>query len=94
MSRYIEENHLVDNLYLQADDDGYICCPVEDLEKMIKAEPTTDVRENKHGDWVRRFEGTIAEGTFCNQCWRSTHRRTNFCPNCGADMRKEVEEWK
>ena len=51
-----------------------------------------DKNKEKRGEWVKRFEGTIAEGTFCNQCWRTTHKRTNFCPNCGADMREGVED--
>ena len=63
----------------------------EQMLTMLDNVPTADIRDNKHGKWVKRFEGTIAEGIFCNQCWRSTHRRTNFCPNCGAYMR-EVEE--
>lgn len=84
MSRYIEEDHLIENLYVQSDDDGYICCPVDELEEMIKAEPTTDVRPNVHGEWAK-----ICWKAFrCSECKNISEYYTDFCPNCGADMRK------
>ena len=24
---------------------------------------------------------------FCDKCWKSNDKRTDFCPNCGTDMR-------
>lgn len=97
MSRYIEEDHLIENLYVQSDDDGYICCPVDELEEMIKAEPTAYVRENVPGEWL--VDKYNAE--FCSVCGKHPYNDgeyyvvgwdSDFCPHCGADMRKEVEE--
>lgn len=48
--------------------------------------PTADVVEVKHGEWLED-SGNIA----CSEChtiW--LYRRTDFCPNCGADMRGET----
>ena len=68
--------------------------------------PTADVRENIHGEWVVGVvpQYDRGQGTFCSRCgWAwSDHIdaiklnpvlsliKTNYCPNCGADMR-EVE---
>lgn len=46
-----------------------------------------DVVEVKHGEWLED-SGNIA----CSKChtiW--LYRRTDFCPNCGADMRERKE---
>lgn len=50
------------------------------------------------GEWIRRHgksyklitdEGTlIGEFTKCPKCLYDEARGSNFCPNCGADMRK------
>lgn len=49
------------------------------------------------GEWI---EGEIWEDTDggwgrwqkCSVCRECEHHKKNFCPNCGADMSKEVEE--
>lgn len=48
-------------------------------------------KENDHGEWV--WDGN---SYFCSKCrasygWWAYSQCTNFCPNCGADMRR-VEE--
>lgn len=48
----------------------------------IKNAPT--VEERKHGEWVDNHNGTFT----CTECGEK-HSKSNFCPNCGADMRKE-----
>ena len=72
------------------DDDfnaGWNAC----LNKISAISPA-DVRENTHGKWVKHKD-EIAEawgiiGYKCSICGRVS-ARTNFCPNCGADMREE-----
>ena len=56
-------------------------------------------RERPHGEWIITGEEQGAVGiTYkirkCNKCgWEhSLVIPNNFCPNCGADMRKEEEE--
>ena len=57
------------------------------FEEILKKQPTADVRENVHGKWVNGY---------CDQCgghapfWAmaSTYYKSDFCPKCGADMRK------
>ena len=44
-----------------------------------------------HGHWKIIFKGTIAEGLACSECGKRGYGEnlTNFCPNCGANMREE-----
>lgn len=46
--------------------------------------------ERPHGKWV--FGGFCVTSTqyICNQCTIPNLEKTNFCPNCGADMRQEA----
>lgn len=70
----------------------------EDIDKA----PTIDAVERKRGEWIKN-EGR--RGWHCSCCkvdnyyaysWNSESGRNefqdNFCPNCGADMRKGEEE--
>ena len=62
--------------------------------------PTADVRENVRGEWLpmKRFGGEKGQkpDVMCSVChapalWLGTLGciRSNYCPNCGADMRGE-----
>ena len=64
--------------------------------------PTADVRENVRGEWkkeIRHYKGNDQEYDYyvikCSQCGARPQKAwelTNFCPNCGADMRGEKDE--
>ena len=47
----------------------------------------------KKGQWVYDAEAYPLGNPYghydCDQCGESVPRKTNFCPNCGADMRGE-----
>lgn len=57
--------------------------------------------ERPHGEWVSHYEyckkhdcipsGLIAFW-WCNQCEQGVEIPTNFCPNCGADMKEGEAE--
>ncbi len=57
----------------------------------VNAQPT--IEERKMGKWIphKSIFGGLGERVYtCNQCgYNIGFRRENFCPNCGADMRKE-----
>lgn len=66
------------------------------FENVLREQPTVDGR--KKGCWLRYGEDGYPnnEDTVfwqCDQCLEQytgrTKRIPNFCPNCGADMRKE-----
>lgn len=61
----------------------YNAVPTEE----IKNAPTVDAVPVVHGEWIR----TGAISYRCSICnYLPLENYTNFCPNCGADMRKKV----
>lgn len=61
-----------------------------DIKPIINSIPAADVRPVVRGKWL--------DVTWCGEDYLScsmcgygalAHERTNFCPNCGADMREE-----
>lgn len=56
--------------------------------------PAEDVRLVVHGEWGYRWkihgDGRRPTELFpCSECGYENTSATNFCPNCGADMREE-----
>ena len=63
----------------------------------LEAVPAADVRPVVRGKWIS--EGDGYHWTYnCSICgWKDGYQfneRHNYCPNCGADMRKVVESDK
>ena len=63
----------------------------------ISRVPIADVRENIRGEWISKIVECSRENYdqvfCCSVCGVSNDwRRTNFCPHCGADMRREMEK--
>ena len=72
-------------------------CHAECLEEVL-AIPSADVEEVKYGKWVENSRTSISERHRqihysiykCSICNHANGRyKSNFCPNCGADMREE-----
>lgn len=62
-----------------------------DLALAISAVPTADVVERKRGKWIsRKNESKHNDWWTCSECQGRFDYRWKFCPNCGADMRKEI----
>lgn len=67
---------------------------MEEYQK-IEALSVADVRENRRGKWIRI--GHFGRYYKCDQCGNSLdfdgvnagRGDANFCPNCGADLRRE-----
>ena len=69
----------------------------DSVDYWIKAQPKVDAVEVVHGRWFMR--GGIFRCSECDSkallkldsnvggCREYTHFRSNYCPNCGADMR-------
>lgn len=61
------------------------------LREDVKTCSTADVRENVHGEWVEDDYGYI-HCSHCGMEWdEPEHPKTNFCPNCGTDMKEETK---
>ena len=56
-----------------------------EIKAIIKNMPSI-IPQPKTGHWID--DDTLCHSWRCNQCyWLMRSNRTNFCPNCGADMR-------
>lgn len=67
------------------------CAKLRDtVETMPSAQPTADVVERKDGKW--EFIGGYGYQYRCSACIMCAEHKTNFCPNCGADMRTEPKD--
>lgn len=66
-------------------------------EQIIRTLDNAPTIERPRGEWLSHYEyckkhdcipsGLIAFW-WCNQCEQGVEIATNFCPNCGADMRE------
>lgn len=86
----------MENKYEVADKTGLnavgLNCGFIITEKIIDEQPSVDAVPVAHGEWIKKVRnngGYIASIT-CSACGYSHSRVTyNFCPECGADMRKD-----
>lgn len=78
-----------------------------EIPRLLNRMPTIDAEPRKHGEWEEK-EAHINEGdceitewqsTRCSKCgkyhttpYMYSFNNFNFCPNCGADMRKKGGE--
>lgn len=61
-----------------------------DAKRRLNDIPTADVKPVVRGEW--RLYSPLTDAYECNNCGYQVideSFRTNFCPNCGADMRPE-----
>ena len=87
MAEYINRRELLDNLNKFAPEhyNGLI-------NMLIRNQPTADVAEVKHGEWVHTDKAKHWTGKDeCSECTYHTWDRDdlshlNYCPNCGAKM--------
>ena len=74
---------------------------ITDVVKEIQGQPTVEAKEVVHGEWERVGSGSLYDVYECTNChcppkwdclgdnhWKIAF--TDFCPQCGADMRKKV----
>ncbi len=92
MNRYIDADKIEyeDMLYPRGDG-NYEECQIA-YRDQIDDIPTADVRENVNGEWITTYLDHVAMGErpkilYCSVCNQCIAYPTNFCPNCGADMR-------
>ena len=60
------------------------------IESLPSAQP-----ERKKGKWIDETfkpRGLVYHPYKCNQCGEHSEADSNFCPNCGADMRGDKDD--
>lgn len=86
MSRLIDADALKFTEYLGMDE------PVTSKSE-IDAAPTVEPKRGEWKTWEEQFPDKKVPkknrlGVFCSACQLHADNMFNFCPNCGADMRK------
>ena len=58
---------------------------------LLEQLPSADVRENIKGEWIKQYFD-FRDNCQIYSCSKCDYQDvdTNFCPNCGADMRGEA----
>lgn len=59
------------------------------FDNIVDLQPT--VEPTKHGRWKHHQYGNTAGYYECDNCGKINSYKSNYCPNCGTDMR-EVED--
>lgn len=57
----------------------------------INEAPTVEAKPIVRGGWKKEY-GNLIKFFKCNKCGTFHEFTTNFCPNCGADMRGEKND--
>ena len=92
MSDYIKRSEAID-IYKPYTDRG-LKVPVENIISNLEGLPSADVVERKRGSYTNTKDDYewYARMHTCDLCGKSWMGDTNFCPNCGADMRGKDED--
>lgn len=74
--------------------DYYTCDKTEQANRIVLEK---GYRKVERGEWEKRRTECLRISYYkCSVCGYEVHDlsngETNFCPNCGADMRKEIEK--
>ena len=86
MSEYIKREYAVDAVLDVYYDTPDIDLSGEKFEEAIRKIQAADVAPVMHGRWL--CVDTDTEQFFlCNRCKKKEYWESNYCPNCGADMR-------
>ena len=68
---------------------------VDAMKHFIKNRPAADVAPVRHGRWIAIKVPNEWDKGQCSECrsiFNSSVWGTNYCPNCGADMRGSNDE--
>ena len=69
---------------------------IELLDRILEIEKAVDNEERPQGEWYKNGQSFITPNKFLSYCCSNCHSdldehiriAPNFCPNCGAEMRK------
>jgi rubrerythrin len=99
MARYIDAEELteeIESLSVMLGGENVFKTAKKSVLRIIDEQPTADVEEVKHGEWIEIIKDIGRGRTLikyqCNKCDVYTAKELNYCPNCGADMRGVKDE--
>jgi hypothetical protein len=76
---------------------SYSTLMLYEVADMINDAPAVDAEVVRHGRWIAIEEqqwnccGQIFVGYSCSECNAEGSKTSNYCPNCGAKMRGNVD---
>lgn len=97
MARYIDADALAEKKFQKPEckgfDEGvaYRCGWNDAIDAIMDNEPSADVQPVRHGHWTLQEDRTkkLYGWHICSECGAFIGEPTNYCSNCGADMRGE-----
>ena len=88
---YIEREAVCYQLAKQATIDGQPRA-IKRAAKIVANFPAADVRPVVRGEWQFHMFTANSWGYECRVCHTTWDTPTNYCPNCGADMREDEKD--
>lgn len=102
MDDLISRSALIESLHqkksiMVAEPDGKHSVSLETVIDYIGEYPTVDAKPVVHGEWIKgdlgEWKCSVCREENCYAYDENLKRFTDlYCPNCGADMRKKVQE--
>lgn len=80
--RLIDADRLLDRCKFYHLPNGDLAVPIIDVQHAPTIEP------ERKGEWIPNQENGTFKIYTCSNCGWNSEAEFNFCPNCGADMRK------
>lgn len=93
MLEYIDKAALMSRIESQAREWGEEY-DAEQILGDIEDFPAADVKPVVRGEWIEK-PFLLGTSRFCSECGNNygmPHEIYNYCPNCGADTRKEGDD--
>lgn len=64
---------------------------------LVNEQPTVEAKPVVHGEWIKtrlamEYQCSNCQNVVYAEYTRSGYKLFNFCPECGSDMRKKVQE--
>ena len=87
MAEYIERGALIEKISKIKPSGAFTEALNELMLKIISEQPTADVQEVRHGDWIK--SKNERKCSICGYFYFTNTKSFNYCPNCGAKMDKE-----
>ena len=81
-------------------DDGYDfaisqinAIPAADVRPVVRGKWKLATYSGKYGSAKGKWYDQFLDGAFwyCDNCKERAAKKTNYCPNCGADMREDID---
>lgn len=95
MARYIDADKMIDG-YNTTFPYNLDYCDDGDLFEWVESQPTADVAEVRHGEWIPKKHKMydfikhknimVVDEFRCSVCENSMHNKFRYCPHCGARM--------